>query len=54
MNTCGECEFYEQINGCGHCKIKSPMLSCTPQSGEAQWPVVQSDDKACGEFAAAH
>jgi hypothetical protein len=49
MRTCSECKYYEAINGVGRCKIGKPSVTST-NPPKSVWPIVNNDDKACGEY----
>lgn len=60
MSTCGECDFYDSINGDkGNCKHSEAQRLIVPKESHLMeiingWPVVNVDEKSCGEFVEAH
>lgn len=59
MDTCGDCIFYDSIDGAkGECKQTNIERHVVEAGGSIReiingWPVTKVDEKACGEFAQA-
>ena len=54
MSICSECVFYDPIepDKNGKCKCHSAVRHMSLRDPLNGWPEVESDGKACGDFAA--